>query len=148
MNCERNVSVKKKLSKTKHPHTNSPTNSPCNIRQDVSHLNLTEFQPNFPEFQDIELSEANAMLACWNLLCLSIVLATAGLVTTSSKARSCLCFCLERLSRAHSSMRTRMKKKARQFEKSRESRGLSLIFYIEGIFLALISFWSLTIAIL
>ena len=134
------------------------------MRQDGSHLNLTEVLPNFPDTasltsrrelettaaSDNEHSEANALFARWNLLCLSIVLTTAGMMTTllSNKARSCLCFCLERLSRAHSSMRTRMKKKARQFEKSRESRGLSLIFYIEGIFLALISFWSLTIAIL
>jgi len=90
------------------------------------------------------------MFARWNLLSLSIALTTAGLVTTllSNNVRSCHCFCLERLSRAHSSMRTRMKKKARQFEKSRESRGWSLICYIEDIFLALISFWSLTIAIL
>ena len=127
-------------------------------------MHLTEVIPNFPDTvsltsRELETtaasdnehhSEANAMFARWNLLSLSIALTTAGLVTTllSNNVRSCHCFCLERLSRAHSSMRTRMKKKARQFEKSRESRGWSLICYIEDIFLALISFWSLTIAIL
>jgi len=126
-------------------------------------LNLTEVTPNFPDSTSLTLrelettaasgnehSEANALFARWNLLCLSIALTTAGLVTTlsSNKARSCLYSCLERLSRAHSSMRTRMKKKARQFEKSRESRGWSLICYIEEIFLSLISFWSQAIAIL
>ena len=112
-------------------------------------LNLPEVLSNFPDTvtltsseiestaaSDNELSESNAMFTRWNLLCLSIALTTAGLVTTtlvSNNARSCLWFCLERLSRAHSWIRTRM---ARQFEKSRESRGWSLVCYMEETFLA------------
>ncbi|GMI55264.1 hypothetical protein ScalyP_jg574 [Parmales sp. scaly parma] len=138
----------------------------CMLKDDVedgSHLNLTEDLPNFPDTasltlrelettaaSDNEHSEANALFVRWNLLCLSIVLTIAGMMTTlsSNKARSCLCFCLERLSRAHISMRTRMLKMARQIEKSRESREWSLICYIKRIVLALLSFWRLTIAIL
>ena len=166
-------SCERERMRAKIPNSNFTQNTPpthlthlAPIRQDGSHLNLNlpEVLSNFPDTvtltsseiestaaSDNELSESNAMFTRWNLLCLSIALTTAGLVTTtlvSNNARSCLCFCLERLSRAHCWIRTRMKKKARQFEKSRESREWSLICYIEEIFLALISFWSLAIAIL
>ena len=158
--CEREFKRQKQQILTITSHTHQTHHA--TIRQDGSHLNLTGVITNIPDTAFLTLrrelettaasgnehSESNAMFDRY-LLCLSIALTTAGMMTTlsSNKARSCFCFCLERLSRAHSSMRTRMKK-ARQFEKSRESRGWSLICYIEDIFLALISFWSLTIAIL
>ncbi|GMI60195.1 hypothetical protein ScalyP_jg10057 [Parmales sp. scaly parma] len=77
---------------TKHPANSTEKTSwaRCMLTDDVqdgSHLNLTEVTPNFPDSTSLALrelettaasgnehSEANALFALWNLLCLSIVL--------------------------------------------------------------------------